>query len=157
MSQLQSFTKYLRQALVFTGKVELLFFRRFLLVLTKISFWVEDWALGNNLRSFQIFLIFSNFPRSKVLCRSPSYELTRICQFVTSIRASFHFWLKESFLNIKKSQNITNIIACKIFFCFFISSLTALIVKSSHTLDGIYFMFLKKCPRKKMKGFQYQI
>ena len=153
MSQLQSFTKYLRQALVFTGKVELLFFRRFLLVLTKISFWVEDWALGNNIRSFQIFLIFSNFPRSKVLCRSPSYELTRISQFVTSIRASFHFWLKESFLNIKKSQNITNIFACKIFFCFFISSLTALIVKSSHILDGIYFMFLKKCTRKKMKGF----
>ena len=29
-----------------TGKVQLLFFRSFLLVLTKFSFWEEDWALG---------------------------------------------------------------------------------------------------------------
>ena len=47
---LQSFKKYLRQTLVFstTGEVQFLFFRRFLLVLTKFYFWEEDQALGNN-------------------------------------------------------------------------------------------------------------
>ena len=29
-----------------TGKVYFLFFKSFLLVLTKFSFWQEDWALG---------------------------------------------------------------------------------------------------------------
>ena len=35
--------------------------------------------------------------------------------------------------------------------------LTAFIVKNSHVLAGIYFIFLKKGPRPNMKGFQYQI
>ena len=36
------------------------------------------------------------------------------------------------------------------------SLLTALIVKNSHILAGIYFIFLKKRPRPNLKGFQYQ-
>ena len=32
-----------------TRKVQFLFLLSFLLVLTKFSFWVEDWVLGNNL------------------------------------------------------------------------------------------------------------
>ena len=35
-----------------TGKVQFLFFSRFLLVLTKFSFWEEDWALGYNSMKF---------------------------------------------------------------------------------------------------------
>ena len=31
-----------------TGKVQFLFFRKFLLLLTKLSFWEEDRGLGNN-------------------------------------------------------------------------------------------------------------
>ena len=31
-----------------TGKVQFLFFREFLLLLTKFSFWEEDRGLGNN-------------------------------------------------------------------------------------------------------------
>ena len=31
-----------------TGKVQFLFFSSFLLVLTKLSFWGEDWAVGCN-------------------------------------------------------------------------------------------------------------
>ena len=31
-----------------TGKVQFLFFRKFLLLLTKFSFWEEDRGLGNN-------------------------------------------------------------------------------------------------------------
>ena len=35
-----------------TGKVHFLFFSSFLLVLTKVSFWEEDWALGYNSMKF---------------------------------------------------------------------------------------------------------
>ena len=35
-----------------TGKVQFLFFSSFLLVLTKSSFWEEDWALGYNSMKF---------------------------------------------------------------------------------------------------------
>ena len=37
------------------------------------------------------------------------------------------------------------------------SLLTALIVKNSHSLAAIYFIFLKKRLRLHLKGFQYQI
>ena len=46
-ARLQPFTKYLRQTLA-TGKVQFIFFGSFLLLLTKFSFWKEDWALGYN-------------------------------------------------------------------------------------------------------------
>ena len=35
------------------------------------------------------------------------------------------------------------------------SLLTTLIVKSSHILAGIYYIFLKKCPRPNLRGCQY--
>ena len=50
--QRQSFTKYLRQT---HGKVQFLFLVRFLQVLTKCLFRVEDWALGNNCTKFWDF------------------------------------------------------------------------------------------------------
>ena len=50
-----------------------------------------------------------------------------------------------------------NIIVCKIFFLLFMSLLTSLIVKNSHILAGIYFIFLKKGPKSNLKDFQYQI
>ena len=37
------------------------------------------------------------------------------------------------------------------------SILTALIVKNSHILAGIYFVFLTKRPRPNLKGFENQI
>ena len=55
--QIQPFTKYLRQTLVFMcndayGKVKFLFLKSFLLVLKKILFWQEYWALVYNSRKF---------------------------------------------------------------------------------------------------------
>ena len=38
-----------------TGKVSVLFFNLFLLVLTKLSFWQEDWALGYQSMKFRHF------------------------------------------------------------------------------------------------------
>ena len=37
-----------------------------------------------------------------------------------------------------------------------LSLLTARIVKNSHILTGIYFIFLKKHSRLNLKGFQYE-
>ena len=57
----QSFTKYLRQILVFVlnsalrQKFNFYFFWGFLVVLTKFSFWEEDKELGNNSMGFQDF------------------------------------------------------------------------------------------------------
>ena len=64
--RLQSFTKYSRQTLVFVWnrwRVNFLFFREFLLVLTKLSFREEDWALGNNSMKFWDLPDISQFPK----------------------------------------------------------------------------------------------
>ena len=45
----------------------------------------------------------------------------------------------------------------KIFFCFFMSLLTASFIKSSHILARIYIIFLDKRPERNFKVFQYQI
>ena len=37
------------------------------------------------------------------------------------------------------------------------SLLTPLIDKNNHVLTGIYFMFLKKCPKPNLKDIQYQM
>ena len=72
---------------------------------------------------------------------------------------TFRFTCEERkiYSTIKKSQNIMNMIFCKTFSLIFMSLLTALIVKNSHILAGIYFAFLKKRPRLNLKGFQYQL
>lgn len=44
-----------------TRKVKLLFFSNFLQILTKRSFWEEDWALGHQSVQSDIFLKFLNF------------------------------------------------------------------------------------------------
>ena len=46
------------------GKVDILFFRSFLLVLAKFSFWEEGWALDYSFMKFESFLIFPYFLRS---------------------------------------------------------------------------------------------
>ena len=48
-------------------------------------------------------------------------------------------------------------IVCKNFLLLFMSLLTDPIVKTSHNLAGIYFIFLRQRPKPNLKGFQYQI
>ena len=43
------------------------------------------------------------------------------------------------------------------FLSLFVSLLTASVVKNSHMLAGIYFMFLNGRPRPNLKGSQYRI
>ena len=85
------------------GKVQFLYFRRFSLVLTKFLF-REDWALGNNSKTFWVFPDISYFP--KILSRSVACEATRIYQIITTNHASFHLWWKENLLNHQKSLKI---------------------------------------------------
>ena len=57
---------------------------------------------------------------------------------------------------MKKSQDIMNMIDCKIFFYCFVL-LTALTVKGSHILAEIYFIFLKKRPRPRLSNFRLKL
>ena len=66
----------------------------------------------------------------------------------------FTYAEKKTCSFITKSQNITDIVACKIFCCFFLPLLTALIIQNSHILAGIYFIFLKR-RREPNEGYQY--
>ena len=109
---LQSFTKYLRQTLVFKWdsalweKFDFCFFRRFLLVLPTFSSWEEDWALRNNSMKFW------DFPDiSRVL----SCLATRVYQFITNNHSLLHLLSKENFLN---HQNVSNIIDIIVDCCF---------------------------------------
>ena len=93
------------------GKVQLLFFRRFLLVLTKFSFREKDCAL--NLQRLEIFLIFPNFLKSlsflKFLSCSATREATRTYKFITF---SFTCSKRKVCSTIKNAQNIVNMIEC---------------------------------------------
>ena len=63
----------------------------------------------------------------------------------------------EIWPNIRKSQYIMTMVACKIFFWLSMCLLRAPIDKNSHILAGIYFIFLNKRPRSNLKDFQDQI
>ena len=68
--------------------VQFLFFRSFLLVLKKISFWGEDWALVYNSMKLEIFLLFPNF-------LGPKFSVTPQLGYTTFIinnQASLHLW-----------------------------------------------------------------
>ena len=83
-----------------TGKFKFPFFTSFLLVLTKFSFWEEDWALGYNSMKFWNFSVISYLPKSFVvrqLVRQLVYTI-----FVTNNQALFHFWWKENLLKHQK-------------------------------------------------------
>ena len=85
------------------GKISISIFQEFfLLVLTKFSFWEEEWAII--LWHFEIFLIFSNFLIS--LSHSVTREATRT-QYTMSItinHALFNLWWKK---NLFKHQNVS--------------------------------------------------
>ena len=68
--------------------VQFLFFRSFLLVLKKISFWGEDWALVYNSMKLEILLLFPNF-------LGPKFSVTPQLGYTTFIinnQASLHLW-----------------------------------------------------------------
>ena len=108
-----------------TGKVWFLFFKSFLLVLTRLSFWRGHWGLGYAfiwagalgagpcfhfgggaggwaiiVWGLDSFLMFLNFLRSSVvrqLVRQLVYPM-----FISNNRTSFHLWWKENLVKHRK-------------------------------------------------------
>ena len=95
-----------------TGKVQYLFFRRFLRLLTKFSFQREDWALGTN--STKLWDYLDIFLFRKILSLSGS--ATFAYHFITYNHASFPFCWKENLLNHQKvSKYWEHYCRCKCF------------------------------------------
>ena len=63
--------------------------------------------------------------------------------FITNNHASFHLYRKKNLLNHQRVSNYYEQDCLQNFLLFFMSLLTALIVKNSHILAVIYFTFLK--------------
>ena len=77
-----------------TGKVPVLFFRKFLLILTKFLFREEDWALGNYSIKFDIFLMFSNISPRLIFLKTSNLALIgwRGGTFLSNIWYTFAFF-----------------------------------------------------------------
>ena len=60
------------------GNFYFLFFKKFLLLLTKLSVEQDDWGLGYHSMRFRQLSNFLNFLRASVLRRSAAREETRI-------------------------------------------------------------------------------
>ena len=80
-------------------KVHFPFFRRFLILLTKVLFREEDWALRDNLIKFWDFSDFSYFPKTSVLSCLGTRETALIYLLTRNIYTLFHWWWKENLLN----------------------------------------------------------
>ena len=85
-------------------------------------------------------------------------------------QASFHLWWKENLLNHQKVSKYYEHDCLQSFFPLFMSLSTASVVKNSHILAGIYFIFLKNVldqawkvfnakfgPQQKDRGSSYQV
>ena len=60
--------------------------------------------------------------------------------FISNNCRSFYLWWKENLVNIKTSENIMEVIFCKIFFWFL---WTAKFIKNSYIWGRTYFIVLK--------------
>ena len=100
-------------------KIQFLFFRSFLLVLKKKSFWEEDWALGYNSMKFCVFPDISSFPMILGLKLLGNTWGNLYIPYLSLI-FTIHFTCseKKTWSDIEKSQNIMTMIVCKFFFCF---------------------------------------
>ena len=81
------------------------------------------WRRAIAVWSFEVFLIFPNFPRSSPLGRSA----TGIYQFITNNDASFHLWWKKNLLNYQKVSKYYEY-TCRFVWCFFVSVKTGFIL-----------------------------
>ena len=101
-------TDRILETIVQYWKVQFLFLRSLLLVLTKFSFWEEDLALGLILWIFDVFLIFSIFLKSSVLIKSSgnSWGNLHIPCLLIMITLRFTGGERKIWQNIRKSQNI---------------------------------------------------
>ena len=115
-AHLQSFMKYFMQSHVkerTTGKVQFLVFSTFLVVLTKLSFWEEDLALGYSSITFWHFLNIFWFAKTLSL---KSFGNSYIPCLWLIITLRFTCGKSEIYSTIKMSQNIMRMILFNFFF-----------------------------------------
>ena len=104
-------------------------------------------------RSFENFLIFSNFLRSYVLSLSATGDATRLYQFVTNKIALFYVWWKENLVNYQNfSKTLWIWLFARFSFAFYVFN-EALIVRNSHILGRIYLIFLEKVQDQTWRAF----
>ena len=77
--------------------------------------------------------------------------------FISNNDASFHLWQKKKLVKHQNVSKYDDTDCLQIFLLLLMSLLTIPIVKNSHILAGIYFIFLRKRPRPNTKVYQYQI
>ena len=70
-------------------------------------------------------------------------QATRMYRFITNNHTLFHLWWDESLLNHQKVSKYDKRDCLQKIILLLMSLLTALIVKNSHILAGLYFIFLK--------------
>ena len=73
---------------------------------------------------------------------------------ITNNHASLHLRWKENLLEYQYVSKYDEHGCLENFLWSFMSLLTVLFVKNSHILAGIYFIVLKKLPRRNLKGLQ---
>ena len=151
----QSFTKHLRPTLVFMWNSVLRQKSNFCFSEDFCKYW-QNFHFGRGtkryaiiLSRFDIFVIFPDFLISLILSCSATREATRIL----IKHASFHLSWKEILLNHQKVSKCYEHDCLQTLFLLFMSLLTAFIVKNSHILAGIYFIFLKKVLEQTWKAF----
>ena len=88
-------------------QVQFLLYRKLLLVLTKCSFWEEEWVLVYNPMKFYDFPDIYTFLKS---LRLKSFSNSYIPCLLLRIRLYFTCGIKKIWSNIKKSQNIMTMI-----------------------------------------------
>ena len=84
-----------------------------------------------------------------MLSRWATPEATQTNQFITNNHASFHLWPKENLVKHEKFSQYYVLGCLRNFLFHFMLLFTVQVVKKSHILAGIYFIFLKKHRRPK--------
>ena len=115
------------------------------------------WLLKTMLVLQQLSNLFSGFIKC---CPNLKEQFSRQLVYIifnTNNHILFYLWWKENLLNHQKVWKYYKHDCLQNFLLLFISLLTALTIKNSHIVAGIYFIFLNKLPRPNLKDFQYQM
>ena len=96
---------------------------------------------------FSDFLDISLFPSLR------SFSKLQGDSYIINNYSLLHLWWKESLLNYQKVSKYYEHDCLQNVVLLFMSPLKALIVKNSHILIWIYFIFLQITPRPNMRDF----
>ena len=138
-----------------TGKGLFLFFKSFLLRLTKFLFWQEGWVLGYHSLKFWDFsdvFWFLKIVRRKLLADSWGNSYVPCLLLIIELRLTCSEE-KENLLKHQKVSKCYETDCLQSFLLLLMHLLTAPNVKNSHFLARTYFIFLKNVLKKTWKIF----